>query len=280
MSSSKSILRWVGSKKRIINHIIDNLPKNYNNYYEPFLGSAIVYLYIPYNKIAYINDSNKDLISIYKYIKKNHTKIINILNKLYNEYINSDDKKSYYLKKRDDFNKLKNKYTINRAALYIFINKTCYNGLMQMNKYDLNTSGFGKLNNPNISDTKNIINLHNKLKNNTKIKNQDYLLFLKNVKKNDFIYLDPPYVPDDIKQCSIKYSKNIWNYNDFKNLVDLCYYLDKIGCKFMLSNSNTKFIRQHFPKNKFTVKKINIVRGLCPNSSLRQKENELLIMNY
>ena len=70
------------------------------------------------------------------------------------------------------------------------------------------------------------------------------------------------------------------NYNDFKNLVDLCYYLDKIGCKFMLSNSNTKFIRQHFPKNKFTVKKINIVRGLCPNSSLRQKENELLIMNY
>tara|TARA_Y100000816_G_C26046910_1_gene548663 strand:- start:327 stop:1169 length:843 start_codon:yes stop_codon:yes gene_type:complete len=280
MDNCKSILRWVGSKKRIINELISNLPDKYNNYYEPFVGSGIVYLYIPNKRKCNINDNNKDLISIYKHVKKNHIKMIDMLEKLYKEYMKSKDKKEYYLKQRENFNKLKNKYNIERAVLYIFINKTCYNGLMQFNKEDLNSSGFGKLNNPNICDKKNIENLYKNLKENTIIKNEDYISFLKNVKKNDFIYLDPPYVPDDIKQCSIKYSKNIWTNEDFEKLVKLCYDLDEKGCKFMLSNSNTKFMRQNFPKNKFNVKKINIARGLCPTSSLRQKEDELLIMNY
>ena len=280
MNKCKSILRWVGSKKRLVNEIVENLPEKMNDYYEPFLGSGIVYLYIPNKSKSYINDNNKDLISIYKHIKKNHNEMIKLLNKLYKDYMNSNDKKEYYLNKRERFNKLINKYNIERAVLYIFINKTCYNGLMQFNKYGKNTSGFGKLHNPNICDLKNIENLYNNLKNNTIIKNQDYLQFLKNVKKGDFIYLDPPYVPDDIKQCSIKYSDKIWNIDDFNNLVKLCIDLDKKGCKFMLSNSNSDFIRKNFPKNNFNIKKIKISRGLCPTSSLRKEEDELLIMNY
>lgn len=280
MTNCKSVLRWVGSKKRIINNIIENLPEKYNDYYEPFVGSGIVYLYIGNKRKCYINDINKDIISIYKYIKINHKKVIELLEDLYNGYMKSKDKKKYYLEKRDRLNDLKNKYNIERAVLYIFINKTCYNGLMQFNKYDLNSSGFGKLNNPNICDKKNIEILYNNLKENTIIKNEDYINFLKNVKKGDFVYLDPPYVPDDIKKSSIKYSKNIWNINDFENLVDLCNKLDKKGCKFMLSNSNSEFIRNNFPKKKYRIKKVKIARGLCPTSSLRQKEDELLIMNY
>ena len=280
MSKCKSILRWVGSKKRIINEIIENLPEEMNDYYEPFLGSGVVYLYVPNKSKSYINDNNKDLISIYKHIKKNHKEMIKLLNKLYKDYMNSNDKKEYYLNKRERFNKLINKYNIERAVLYIFINKTCYNGLMQFNKYGKNTSGFGKLDNPNICDLKNIENLYNNLKNNNIIKNQDYLQFLKNVKKGDFIYLDPPYVPDDIKGCSIKYSSEIWNIDDFNNLVKLCEDLDKKGCKFMLSNSNSDFIRKNFSKNDYNIKKIKIARGLCPTGSLRKVEDELLIMNY
>lgn len=280
MSKCKSVLRWVGSKKRLVNDIVNNLPDKMNDYYEPFLGSGIVYLHIPNKKKSYINDNNKDLISIYKYVKKNHKKMIEKLDKLYKDYMKSEDKKEFYLKQRVNFNKLKGKYNIERAILYIFINKTCYNGLMQFNKYDLNTSGFGKLDNPNICDLKNIENLHHNLKNRTIIKNQDYLEFLKNIKKGDFVYLDPPYVPDDIKGCSIKYSSKIWNLDDFNNLVDLCYKLDKKGCKFMLSNSNSDFIRKNFSKKDFNIKKIKIARGLCPTSSLRKHEDELLIMNY
>tara|TARA_B100001094_G_C18091689_1_gene750762 strand:+ start:339 stop:1181 length:843 start_codon:yes stop_codon:yes gene_type:complete len=280
MNKCKSILRWVGSKKRLINHILENMPKKFNDYYEPFLGSGIVYLSIPNKSKSYINDNNRDLISLYKYVKKNHDKMIILLEKLYNDYMNSVDKKEFYLKQRERFNKLKNKYTLERSVLYIFINKTCYNGLMQFNKHDLNTSGFGKLHNPNICDLKNIENLHKNLKYKTIIKNQDYLEFLKNVKKGDFIYLDPPYVPEDIKGCSIKYSDKIWNLNDFNNLVKLCQDLDKKGCKFMLSNSNSSFIRNNFSTTDFNIKKIKISRGLCPTSSLRKEEDELLIMNY
>lgn len=279
-SKYKAPLRWVGSKKRIINKIMENVPEEFNDYYEPFLGSGIVYLYMDFGKKAYINDYNKDLISIYKYIKTDIKNMIKQLEKLYNEYMKAKDKKEYYLEKRKEFNDLKGKYTLRRAVLYIFINKTCYNGLMQMNKYDLNTSGFGKLNNPNICDTKNLEKFHTIIKKNTSIKNQDYLKFLKNVKKGDFIYLDPPYVPSDIKQCNIKYIKEGWSLEDFNNLVKLCNDLDKKGCYFMLSNSNTEFIRNNFPKNVYNVKKVNIARGLCPTSKLREKEDELLIMNY
>ena len=279
MIKYKSILRWVGSKKRLINHIIQNLPQNINNYYEPFLGSAIVYLYISCKK-AYINDYNRDLINIYKQIKTNYLDLIILLEEYYKQYMSSNDTKQYYLQKREQFNKFKNKYTVERAALYIFINKTCYNGLMQFNKYDLNTSGFGKLNNPKICDLKNMEILYNKLNKNTIIKNQDYLLFLKNVKKGDFIYLDPPYVPDDIKACNIKYIKNGWDIQDFDNLVNLCNKLSDIGCYFMLSNSNSDYIRKNFPKDKYNIKELEVNRGLCPTSKLRQKETELLIMNY
>jgi DNA adenine methylase len=282
MNKCKSILRWVGSKKRIINEIIENLPEEMNDYYEPFLGSGVVYLYVPNKSKSYINDNNKDLISLYKHVKKNHKEMIKLLEKLYKEYMSNDDdgKKEYYLEKRERFNKIKGKYDLERAVLYIFINKTCYNGIMQFNKYGNNSSGFGKLHNPNICDLKNIENLYNNLKNKTVIKNQDYLEFLKNVKKGDFIYLDPPYVPDDIKGCSIKYSSEIWNIDDFNNLVKLCEDLDKKGCKFMLSNSNSDFIRKNFSKNDYNIKKIKIARGLCPTSSLRKTEDELLIMNY
>ena len=150
-------------------------------------------------------------------MKTNHKEMIKLLEKLYKEYMSNDDdgKKEYYLEKRERFNKIKGKYDLERAVLYIFINKTCYNGIMQFNKHGNNSSGFGKLHNPNICDLKSIENLYNNLKNKTVIKNQDYLEFLKNVKKGDFIYLDPPYVPDDIKGCSIKYSSEIWNIDDF-----------------------------------------------------------------
>ena len=154
MNKCKSILRWVGSKKRIINEIIENLPEEMNDYYEPFLGSGVVYLYMPNKSKSYINDNNKDLISLYKHVKKNHKEMIKLLEKLYKEYMSNDDdgKKEYYLGKRDRFNKIKGKYDLERAVLYIFINKTCYNGLMQFNKQGINTSGFGKLHNPNICD--------------------------------------------------------------------------------------------------------------------------------
>ena len=92
--------------------------------------------------------------------------------------------------------------------------------------------------------------------------------------------MDPPYVPCDKKQCTIKYIKDGWNQKDFEKLVEVFKELDKKGCYVMLSNSNCKFIRENFPKDKYKVKKLKISRVLCPNADKRNNENELLIMNY
>ena len=274
------ILRWVGSKKRLIDSIIKNIPKKFNNYYEPFLGSSIVYLNMPFQNKAFINDFNEDLVNIYKQIKTNPKDLIKILKKYKKEYCSCKNQKDYYLNKRNKFNKLKNTYNTDRAALYIFINKTCFNGLMQTNRYGLNTSGFGKMNNPKIIDDTNIINFSKILSSKTTIKNSDYSVFLKTCKKGDFIYMDPPYVPDDIKQCNIKYIKDGWDTNDFEKLVKIFKELDKKGCYIMMSNSNSKFIRKNFPKTDYNIKRLKICRGLCPNSNKRNIEHELLIMNY
>ena len=162
MNKCKSILRWVGSKKRIINEIIENLPEEMNDYYEPFL--EVVYLYVPNKSKSYINDNNKDLISLYKYVK-NHKEMIKLLEKLYKEYMSNDDdgKKEYYLEKRERFNKIKGKYDLERAVLYIFINKTCYNGIRNLINMVIIVQDL-KLHNPNICDLKNIENLYNNLK--------------------------------------------------------------------------------------------------------------------
>jgi DNA adenine methylase len=275
-----AVLRWIGSKKRLIDDIKKHIPKNFNNYYEPFLGSSVVYLNMPFKNKAYINDFNPDLINIYNQIKSNPKKLINLLKKYKKEYSSSSDKKDYYLKKRERFNKIKDKMNVERAALYIYINKCGFNGIMQINKYGNCTTGFGKMNNPKIVDETNVINFNKYINTNTTIKNSDYSEFLINCKKGDFVYMDPPYVPCDKKQYTIKYIKDGWKEKDFEKLVEVFKELDKKECYVMLSNSNCKFIREKFPENKYKIKKLKISRVLCPNAEKRDNENELLIMNY
>lgn len=275
------VIRWIGSKKRIIKDIIKHVPIKYNNYYEPFLGSGVVFLNIKYNTNTkiYLNDINKDIINLYKCIKNNPNDLIELLEKYRKSYEKSSNKKNHFLKYRENFNKLKDKYNLERAALFIYINKTSFNGWMQTNKYGLNTSSFGDIKNPKLYKKIQIENLSKKLQK-VKLTNTDYIKMLKNAKKHDFIYLDPPYVPEDFSNFNIKYNENSWTEDDFKQLVKIYKLLDKKGCYVMLSNSNSKFIRKHFPKSKYRVIKIPIHRGLSPNTNFRGTNYELLIMNY
>ena len=275
------ILRWIGGKKRIINSIIENIPKNFNNYYEPFLGSAVVFINMSYNNKAYLNDYNKDLMNIYNLIKNEPEKLINKLEYYCKNYIhneNMDKKKEEFLINREKLNSFINIYNDDRAALYIYINKICFNGYMQFNKHNINTSSFGKVVNPKFYKEKQIYNLSHKLKN-VELKNTDYKIFLKNVQKGDFIYMDPPYVPDDSTKCNIKYNKHEWTEEDYINMVLVFNELDKKGCYVMLSNSDTEFIRNNF-KDKYNIKKIPIYRGLTSVYKNRAFKYELLIMNY
>lgn len=273
------IVRWVGSKKRIINKIIENVPEEFNNYYEPFVGGAIVFLHMPYEKKVYLNDCNKDVMNLYNRIKDSPQELIKKVAKYEKTYLESKNRKDAFLDIREKFNKLIHKYTLDRAALYISINKTSFNGLFQINKHGILTSAFGNVQNPRFYKKEQIEKFSKKLKG-VKLTIGDYRKSLKTAKKGDFVYLDPPYVPDDFNKYNVKYAKVEWDEDDFLNLVNVVEELDERGCYVMLSNSDSKFIRKHFPKKKYNVIKIPIHRSLSPNMKFRGYQYELLIMNY
>jgi len=273
------IVRWVGSKKRIIDKIIKNIPDEFNNYYEPFVGGAVVFLYMPIKNKAFLNDNNMDVINLYKHIKKSPTELIKKVAKYEKTYLESKNKKEAFLDIRKKFNKLINNYSLERAALYISINKTSFNGLFQINKFGILTSAFGNVENPRFYKKEQIEKFSKKLKG-VKLTSVDYFDALKTAKRGDFVYLDPPYVPDDFCKYSMNYANNEWDEDDFLDLVEMVEELDERGCYVMLSNSDSKFIRKHFPKKKYRVIKLPIHRSLSPNKDKRGYQYELLIMNY
>jgi len=284
ITTIKPIVKWIGGKNKIMNKIIDKLPPKFNNYYEPFVGGGSVFLSIPYTEKAYINDFNKDLINIYKLIKNDYDGLYKALKSLetkYNKSKNMETKKVLFMENRNKFNKIKEKEGISRAALYIFLNKTCFNGFMIENLNGDTNPSFGFHEKVTIANKENMDGFSKKLNKSVTISNKDYKLFLTNVKKGDFVYLDPPYVPDDITNHNYKYnSSKSWSLQDFNDFFDVVDSLDKKGAYIMMSNSYSKLIRKHYKNNKYNMYKIPISRTVSVKKSTRGVKYEVIITNY
>ena len=281
----KPVIKWVGGKNRIMNKIIENIPKKFNNYYEPFIGGGSVFLNMPYRNKAYINDLDSELVNVYYVVKNEPKKLITTLKRLekqYNKLLNMEQKKEYFLNIRNKYNNKKSRSKILMAGWYIFLNKSGFNGIMKRNKLNKLMTSFGQRVTIKLIShgDNNLLNLSKTLKK-TIIKNKDYKIFLKNVKKGDFVYLDPPYVPDDIRKFNMNYVNNEWNLNEFNELFKLIKKLDKKGVYIMLSNSYSKLILNEFSNNKkFKIIKVPIQRILSRNANNRRKEYEVIITNY
>jgi DNA adenine methylase len=284
ITTIKPIVKWIGGKNKIMNKIIDKLPPKFNNYYEPFVGGGSVFLSIPYTEKAYINDFNKDLINIYKLIKNDYDGLYKALKSLetkYNKSKNMETKKVLFMENRNKFNKIKEKEGISRAALYIFLNKTCFNGFMIENLNGDTNPSFGFHEKVTIANKENMDGFSKKLNKSVTISNKDYKVFLTNVKKGDFVYLDPPYVPDDITNHNYKYnSSKSWSLDDFNDFFDVVDSLDKLGAYIMMSNSYSKLIRKHYKNKKYNMYKIPISRTVSVKKSTRGVKYEVIITNY
>ena len=196
MTTTKPIIKWVGGKRRIMKHIIENIPLDFKNYYEPFLGGASVFLNTPFKHKAYINDFTPDLVNVYNQVKNNPQNIITSLTLLREEYLKAEDKKKFFLNQRDIYNSIDRDFE--KAVIFIFINKTCFNGKMTFRKDKTLSSAFGKHMRPGIFDEGNIKKFSEIFSSdNIILTNLDYYECVKDAKKGDFVYLDPPYVPDD-----------------------------------------------------------------------------------
>lgn len=268
------ILKWAGGKKQLLPEIEMFLPDKISTYYEPFLGGASVLFFIQ-PKIAYINDYNSDLINVYDCVKNNLDELLESLKK----HKNSSD---YFYKIREldrkssVFSKLTN---VEKASRFIFLNKTCYNGLFRVNKAGEFNTPFGYYKAPNIVNetTLRAVNLYLN-ENDIKYSSLDFEEFLKNVKKNSFVYLDPPYDPVSISSNFTGYTNLGFDKKEQIRLKNVCDELDKKHVKFLLSNSATDFIKDLY--SNYNISIIKAKRSINSNANLRGNVDEVLIRNY
>lgn len=266
-------LKWVGGKRQLMPAIKELIPKNYTNYYEPFIGGGAV-LFDLQPKNAVINDFNEELINVYQTIKENPEELISDLKTHKNESDYFYDLRA--LDREDNFENLSN---IKKASRVIYLNKTCYNGLYRVNNSGEFNSPFGRYKNPNIVNETTIRAVSKYLNTNKiTILNGDFEEALKGIKKGSFVYFDPPYHPVSASSNFTGYVQGGFDIYEQVRLRDLCNKLNEKGINFLLSNSATQFIEDLYEDYKISYVKAN--RSINSNAKKRGEIDEVLIRNY
>ena len=275
---NQPFLKWAGGKRGLISQTLPFIPKNFNNYFEPFVGGGAVFfslynLGFLKNKKIYLFDRNEELINAYNIVKYKPLKLIEVLK----EFKENHSKEFFYnIREWDRSSDYTQISPIKKAARFIYLNKTCFNGLYRVNKKGQFNVPFGKYKNPNIIDETNILNVSVALKN-VEIKCCDFSEVLKYAKNSDFVYFDPPYYPLNKTSSFTSYIQDNFLETEQKRLYEVFCELDKKGVFIIESNSDTEFINNLY-KN-FDIIKIKANRFINSKSKGRGKISELLIRN-
>ena len=294
-------IKWAGGKRQIIDDIHNFLPKfiedNETTYIEPFVGGGAVYFSLfnsPNINKAYLIDNNPILIITYKIIKEHINELIaklSALEKSYKKSTHVEHQSELYYRYRSEYNNLiintdlYNMYPnwVDIASLFIFLNRTCFNGLYRVNSKGEFNVPRGSYKNPKICDSNNLYQVSKALQK-ANIFHNDFEFSKEFINNSSFVYLDPPYRP--LKSSSFtSYTKNDFDDNDQIRLAKFCHDIDRIGGKFLLSNSDPKNTDQDdnfFEKlyANFHIERIYARRNINRNGSERGQISELLIMNY
>ena len=293
-SVAKPFIKWAGGKSQLLQEIDKTIPENLKQsefiYIEPFVGGGAVLLWMlqkyPNIKQAVINDINLELINAYKIIKANVEQLILILKELETEYHLLTDKlesqKEYYYDKRALFNMRKSD-AITQTALFIFLNRTCFNGLYRVNKKDKFNVPIGSYKTPMICDEKNLRNV-SRLLQKVIILNADFENTLKLAKEKTLFYFDPPYKPLSNTSSFTSYAKYEFDDNEQIRLAKFCKKIDLLGYYWILSNSDVKaknpdnnFFDELY--SQFNIKRVLARRNINSNPNQRGELTELLITN-
>ena len=267
----KPFIKWAGGKRQIIKELTDSLPKNYNRYFEPFIGGGALFFAVR-PKNAYISDINPELINLYNTVKNNtHSLIKDLL-----RYKNTETE-FYKIRNLDRTPDYKNLTNIEKAGRFIYLNKTCYNGLYRTNSKGQFNAPYGFYKNPNIIDEQNL-KICSELLKETEIGLSDFSNIENKIKTRDFVYFDPPYIPINKTSSFTKYYKDDFNTGSQIKLKELCDRLNKKNIYFMLSNSYNETALNLYKE--YNIKKINAIRAINCKADKRGTINELIITNY
>ena len=268
-------VKWAGGKTQLLDALRDNMPESFNTYYEPFVGAGAFLLSLTPD-IAIINDINEELINVYLKLKDNTQELIDLIESFDKEICN----KEYYLAKRDCYNQKITHHIldIETAALMIWLNKHCFNGLYRVNSKGLfnvpyNNRKAGSSIDPN--NLKAIGEYLNKAK--VKILAGDFAKACESAKKDDFVYFDFPYIPQSDTANFTDYTKTGFSYEEHLRLSVLFKELSAKGVKLMLSNNDVPLVHELYQG--FNIKSLEVRRNINRNANNR-KGQEVIITNY
>ena len=266
----KPFVKWAGGKRKLIGIISKYIPKYWNRYIEPFVGGGAIFFHLQ-PTTAIISDTNSELINAYRVIKETPYNLIELL-----EHMKSHHSKEYYYYIRDKFSPKDN---IERAARFIYLNRTCFNGLWRVNKQGKFNVPMGRYKNPKIVDRDNILAVHNYLSNHDiTIFNEDFEKVSLLAKPGDLVYFDPPYLPSEGSSKFTSYTSDNFSIEDHIRLRDTFKKLASQGVFVILSNSDSPIIRELY--HDFTIVEIESSRYINSKGSARRGWKELLIVGW
>lgn len=295
MLKAKPFIKWAGGKSQLIGQLEALLPKDFDTrkdltYIEPFVGGGAMLFYMLQAhkniKRAVINDINNDLITCYKTVRDNPEELILLLASIQDDYYKIDDdedRKEFYLRMRNVFNEtILN--PIEKTSIFIFLNRTCFNGLYRVNKSGKFNVPFGRYAKPTICDPETIL-ADSELLQRVDIITGDFENTYKYIIGETFFYFDPPYRPLSRTSSFTDYTKESFNDAEQIRLKKFCDSLHEISVSFMLSNSDclAKDGTDHFFEDLYAyydIKRVWASRSINANGSKRGKLTEILVRNY
>ena len=292
---AKPFIKWAGGKTQLLTQFENILPHNLEEaehftYIEPFVGGGAMLFHMlqKYTNIGrvIINDINPNLITAYRVIRDTPERLITDLKMLQREFrqnSNEEARKEYFLRIRKSYNEDTHNDVTN-TAMFIFLNRTCFNVLYRVNSKGYFNVPFGKYTNPTICDEELLLE-DSKILQNVEILCGDYTLIERYVDNNTFIYFDPPYRPLSTTSSFTSYSKENFDDTEQTRLAHFFARLSRYGCKMMLSNSdccaqnpNDTFFENLY--GNFIIDKVHASRFVNAIPSKRGKLTEILVRNY
>lgn len=272
-------VKWAGGKRQLIPELTKIMPSNFNQYFEPFIGGGALLLELKH-KNSIISDNNHVLIGTYNDIKHNIDKLFPLLDKLQNEHNSCGDKekaKEFYYQQRDNFNQIifDDNESLNRSALFLYLNKACFNGLYRVNSKGLFNVPSNQKTTINIYERDNLVQISQFLQT-VDIYNQDFEETAVKAKKGDLVFFDSPYAPLNPTSFD-SYTKEGFSTEEHIRLANLFKKLTKNGVYCILTNHNTEFIRDLYKD--FHIKEVDVKRMINSDAKNRVGK-EVIITNY
>lgn len=280
--SAKPFVKWLGGKRQLLPELDARVPTNLDVYFEPFLGGGALFFHLCDRiKQAYLSDKNEELITAYRAIQSSPNQLIQELSKHKNtqehfQQIRDAD--------RDDDYRW-NWSPLQKAARFIYLNKTCFNGLYRVNSQGQFNTPFGNYSNPKIVDAENIFACNTVLcRPGVFLDSKSYTSVLSDIKslvnlgRSVFVYLDPPYVPLSVSSYFTQYTKDGFTMKDQIDLKSFCDSLTSLGVQWMQSNSSAPVVFELYKEYKIDT--VSVKRTVSAIMSGRQSVSETIITNY